>query len=89
MSAVSPTVFAAFAAGGLSFVSPCVLPLVPGYLSVLTGGESARAKAEQRTGQILGPAALFCMSFSLVFVLLGLLATGLSAPLRNSEPGWV
>jgi cytochrome c-type biogenesis protein len=85
MSSVSPTVFAAFAAGALSFVSPCVLPLVPGYLSVLTGGESTRPKAEQRTGQILGPAALFCMSFSLVFMLLGLMATGLSAPLRNSR----
>ncbi|CAB4907765.1 unannotated protein [freshwater metagenome] len=85
MSAVSPTVFAAFAAGALSFVSPCVLPLVPGYLSVLTGGESTRPKEEQRTGQILGPAALFCMSFSLVFVLLGLLATGLGAPLKGSR----
>ncbi len=85
MSAVSPTVFAAFAAGALSFVSPCVLPLVPGYLSVLTAGETIRPKAEQRTGQILGPAALFCMSFSLVFMLLGLLATGLSAPLKGSR----
>ncbi len=85
MSSVNPTVFAAFAAGLLSFVSPCVLPLVPGYLSVLTGGESIRPKSERRTGAILGPAALFCMSFTLVFVALGLLATGLGAPLQGSR----
>lgn len=85
MSSVNPTVFAAFAAGLLSFVSPCVLPLVPGYLSVLSGGETVRPKTEQRTGAILGPAALFCASFILVFVALGLFATGIGAPLRSSR----
>ncbi len=84
MSAVNPTVFAAFSAGMLSFASPCVLPLVPGYLSVLTGGESTRSD-RARVGAVLGPAAVFCMSFTLVFVLLGLLATGLGAPLRGSR----
>jgi cytochrome c-type biogenesis protein len=81
----NPTVFAAFAAGLLSFASPCVLPLVPGYLSVLTGGESIRPKEDRRTGAILGPAAIFCLSFILVFVVLGLFAQGLGAPLRNSR----
>ncbi|MEV4418537.1 cytochrome c biogenesis protein CcdA [Patulibacter sp. NPDC049589] len=84
MTAASPTVFAAFAAGMLSFASPCVLPLVPGYLSVLTGGQTVRTD-RARVGAILGPAAVFCLSFTLVFVLLGLLATGLSAPLRGSR----
>jgi cytochrome c-type biogenesis protein len=84
-SAPSPTVFAAFAAGLLSFASPCVLPLVPGYLSVLTGGESIRTGADRRTGAILGPAAIFCMSFILVFVVLGLFAQGLGAPLKGSR----
>ncbi len=84
MSAVNPTVFAAFSAGMLSFASPCVLPLVPGYLSVLTGGESTRSD-RAHVGAVLGPAAVFCMSFTLVFVLLGLLATGLGAPLRGSR----
>ncbi len=37
MSGVDTTVFAAFAAGFLSFISPCVLPLVPGYLSAVSG----------------------------------------------------
>lgn len=80
-----PTVFAAFAAGLLSFASPCVLPLVPGYLSVLTGGESIRPAAERRRGAILGPAALFCLSFIFVFVALGLFATGLGAPLAGAR----
>lgn len=80
-----PTLFAAFAAGLLSFVSPCVLPLVPGYLSVLTGGESIRPAEERRRGAILGPALLFCLSFTLVFVVLGLFARGLGAPLSGSR----
>jgi cytochrome c-type biogenesis protein len=85
VAAGSPTVFAAFAAGLLSFASPCVLPLVPGYLSVLTGGESIRPREDRRTGAILGPAAVFCLSFILVFVVLGLFAQGLSAPLRGQR----
>ena len=85
LAAADPTVFAAFAAGLLSFASPCVLPLVPGYLSVLTGGESVRTGADRRTGAILGPAAIFCMSFILVFVVLGLFAQGLGAPLKGSR----
>jgi cytochrome c-type biogenesis protein len=85
LGAADPTVFAAFAAGMLSFASPCVLPLVPGYLSVLTGGESVRSAEDRRTGAILGPAAIFCLSFVLVFVVLGLFAQGLSAPLRNQR----
>ena len=85
LAAADPTVFAAFAAGLLSFASPCVLPLVPGYLSVLTGGESVRTGGDRRTGAILGPAAIFCMSFILVFVVLGLFAQGLGAPLKGSR----
>jgi cytochrome c-type biogenesis protein len=85
LAAADPTVFAAFAAGLLSFASPCVLPLVPGYLSVLTGGESVRSASDRRTGAILGPAAIFCLSFILVFVVLGLFAQGLGAPLKNSR----
>ncbi|MCK9247833.1 MAG: cytochrome c biogenesis CcdA family protein [Solirubrobacteraceae bacterium] len=81
---MSVTVFSAFAAGLLSFASPCVLPLVPGYLSVLSGGESLRPAAERRFGAILPPALLFCLSFVLVFVALGLFANGIGAPLLGS-----
>jgi len=86
------TVFAAFAAGLLSFVSPCVLPLVPGYLSAISGVSggmtvaTAGAPAPKRpTSAILTPAIIFCLSFTAIFVALGMFATGLSAPLRNDR----
>jgi cytochrome c-type biogenesis protein len=85
------TVFAAFAAGLLSFVSPCVLPLVPGYLSAISGvsggfATGAATTAEKRPASaILTPAIIFCLSFTAIFVALGMFATGLSAPLRNDR----
>jgi cytochrome c-type biogenesis protein len=82
------TVFAAFAAGLLSFASPCVLPLVPGYLSAIGGlsGRAATVGDERRgIGEILVPAVIFCLSFTAIFVALGMFATGLSAPLRNDR----
>ncbi|MCK9250447.1 MAG: cytochrome c biogenesis protein CcdA [Solirubrobacteraceae bacterium] len=84
MAAIDPTVFTAFAAGMLSFASPCVLPLVPGYLSVLGGGEGLRPTGERGRGAILGPALLFCLAFVLVFVALGMFASGIGAPLLGS-----
>lgn len=89
------TVFAAFAAGLLSFVSPCVLPLVPGYLSAISGvsggmavataGGADGATPKRPTSAILTPAIIFCLSFTAIFVALGMFATGLSAPLRNDR----
>jgi cytochrome c-type biogenesis protein len=83
----SATVFAAFAAGLLSFVSPCVLPLVPGYLSAIGAASGiGTATAEARpVSKILTPAIIFCLSFTTIFVALGMFATGLSAPLRNDR----
>jgi cytochrome c-type biogenesis protein len=64
--------FGAFAAGVLSFLSPCVLPLIPGYLSFMTGLTSAELSEDSRPlGRIMGTALLFVLGFSLVFVLLG------------------
>jgi cytochrome c-type biogenesis protein len=79
-AADNATVFAAFAAGLLSFVSPCVLPLVPGYLSAIGGG----VVPEERRS-LLTPALIFCLSFTAIFVALGMFATGLSAPLRDDR----
>ena len=81
----SATVFAAFAAGLLSFVSPCVLPLVPGYLSAISGvaGGPAKPGEKREVSKILTPAIIFCLSFTAIFVALGLFAPGLGAPLRN------
>jgi cytochrome c-type biogenesis protein len=87
LAEVNATVFAAFAAGMLSFVSPCVLPLVPGYLSAITGvsGGIVAAREERPLTEILVPAGIFCLSFTAIFVALGMFATGLSAPLRNDR----
>jgi cytochrome c-type biogenesis protein len=74
LASANATVFAAFAAGLLSFVSPCVLPLVPGYLSVISPVRVG-ADHEPATGrEILQPALIFCLSFTVIFVILGMFA---------------
>ena len=77
-------IFAALAAGIVSFLSPCVLPLVPGYLSAVTG-VSANELDEAGWRRVLGPSLLFVASFSLIFILLGLTATGLGSTLQNHK----
>jgi cytochrome c-type biogenesis protein len=60
---------AAFAAGLISFLSPCVLPLVPGYLSVVAGV----APDQIRARRVIGPSLAFVGTFSAIFIALGLL----------------
>lgn len=62
----------ALLAGLVSFFSPCVLPLVPGYLSYVTGVGGADL-AEARRGRMLGGASLFVLGFTAVFVSTGAL----------------
>jgi cytochrome c-type biogenesis protein len=64
----------ALAAGLVSFLSPCVLPLVPGYLSTVIGVAPADLE-HAGARRVLGPSLLFIASFSLIFILLGLTAT--------------
>jgi cytochrome c-type biogenesis protein len=81
----SPSIALAFAAGLVSFLSPCCLPLVPGYLATVAGampGTSARA-ADPR---IVTRSLLFVGTFSLIFVLLGLGATMIGDLLFDSRP---
>jgi cytochrome c-type biogenesis protein len=80
---VDATVFAAFAVGFISFVSPCVLPLVPGYLSTISGVSFADIQEGQGRTRILGPAILFCLAFTVMFVALGMTATGLGQTLQD------
>jgi cytochrome c-type biogenesis protein len=82
--AAGVTVLAALGAGIVSFLSPCVLPLVPGYLSAVTGVSAAELD-EANWRRVLGPSLLFVASFSTIFVLLGLTATGLGSFLRDNE----
>ncbi len=74
-------VLTALLAGAASFFSPCVLPLVPGYLSAITG-VSPHQLEHARWRTVLGPSLLFVASFSTIFILLGLTATGLSRSLN-------
>jgi cytochrome c-type biogenesis protein len=77
-------IFAALAAGIVSFLSPCVLPLVPGYLSAVTG-VSANELDDAGWRKVLGPSLLFVASFSTIFILLGLTATGLGSTLQDHK----
>src|SRR3954470_18342409 len=93
---VDTTVFAAFAVGFVSFISPCVLPLVPGYLSAVSGVTVEELRGEERTaGRVLRPAIVFCLSFTLMFVALGMTATGIGSSLHdhqdtlNRVAGWL
>ncbi len=80
------TIAAALAAGMLSFLSPCVLPLVPPYLVYLTGTSLERfadAEPEPRVRrETIAAAALFVLGFSTVFVSLGAGASEIGALLR-------
>jgi cytochrome c-type biogenesis protein len=80
---VNTTVVAAFAVGFLSFISPCVLPLVPGYLSTISGVSFADIQEGRGRARVLGPALLFCLAFTVMFVALGITATGLGQTLNE------
>jgi len=74
----------AFVAGLVSFLSPCVLPLVPGYLAAVTGVSVAEID-DAGWRRVLGPSLLFIASFSAVFIALGLAATALGQTLRDHQ----
>jgi cytochrome c-type biogenesis protein len=83
---VDTTVLAAFAVGFVSFISPCVLPLVPGYLSAVSGVSLAEIQGgEKRISRVLLPAVVFCLAFTVVFVALGMTATGIGTALQDSR----
>ena len=77
----SPSLALAFAAGFVSFVSPCCLPLVPGYLATV-GGAAPGSRVDRR---IVGRSLLFVGTFSLLFILLGLGATAIGALLFSGQ----
>lgn len=74
---MTPSLGVAFAAGVLSFLSPCVLPLVPTYLAYI-GGSGAAKRA-----LLLRNAVLFVLGFSLVFIAMGASASALGSLLRE------
>jgi cytochrome c-type biogenesis protein len=81
----------AFTAGLLSFLSPCVLPLIPSYVTFITGmsldeltaGDAARERARRA---VLVHGSLFVLGFTLIFVILGASATFLGAFFFHASP---
>ncbi|HTA49274.1 MAG TPA: cytochrome c biogenesis protein CcdA [Verrucomicrobiae bacterium] len=73
----SPSIILAFFAGLTSFLSPCVLPLVPGYLSMISGVGLEELKAPQANlmRRVMVNSVVFILGFSVVFIALGLAAT--------------
>jgi cytochrome c-type biogenesis protein len=76
----------AFAAGLVSFASPCVLPLVPGYLSYMTGlsGQDLAAGGVRARGRVLVGSLLFVVGFAIPFVMLGFAAGLVSAMFHST-----
>jgi cytochrome c-type biogenesis protein len=75
----SSLMLTAFVAGLFSFLSPCVLPLVPGYVSLISGAsvEELQVKDRKLLSTVLLHSVMFILGFTIVFVTLGALATGL------------
>ena len=74
----------AFSAGLISFLSPCVLPLIPGYISFVSGQSLQELLAEKKIN--IYPLILFCLGFSTVFIIFGATASFLGQILlQNSQ----
>lgn len=81
----TPNIALAFAAGLISFVSPCCLPLVPGYLATVSGVGPAQL-GRRVDPRVVWRSGLFVGTFSLLFILLGLTATALGSFLFDNQP---
>jgi cytochrome c-type biogenesis protein len=74
------SIFAAFVAGLVSFLSPCVLPLVPGYISMLSGiGVEQLKEGQAPRAGLLGSALAFVLGFSIVFITFGASASAVGS----------
>jgi cytochrome c-type biogenesis protein len=77
----------AFAAGVVSFLSPCVLPIIPGFLAYLAGGTDAASATKRR--DIFLNAVFFVLGFSTIFALLGILLQTALAEVGASVQMWL
>lgn len=78
----TPSLLLAFAAGVISFVSPCCLPLVPGYLATVCGKPIGDRRIDPA---VIGRSLVFIAGFSIVFISLGLGATALGSLLSQHQ----
>src|ERR1043165_189998 len=84
---VSGSGLLAFGAGVLSFFSPCVVPIVPGYLSLVSGVAIGTSPASRRqTERVVVASTLFVLGFTVVFVALGAAAGLLGGLLEGARP---
>ncbi|MDX6661008.1 MAG: cytochrome c-type biosis protein, partial [Solirubrobacteraceae bacterium] len=79
----SPSLLLAFWAGIVSFVSPCVLPLVPGYLAAVSGTQPGQGRGLDP--RVVARSLLFVATFSAIFILLGLGATAVGSFLQDHK----
>ena len=87
MSHADVSALLAFGAGVLSFFSPCVVPLLPAYISFITGVTAEEILTRPpRLRDVLPQIFLFCLGFSIVFVLLGLAATSAGHQIVRIRP---
>ena len=81
-----PGIIAAFGAGLLSFLSPCVLPLIPAYLSFISGYGLADIRSGSARGRVMLRTLAFVAGFTIVFAVLGVLFAGGGALLGGGTP---
>src|SRR5258705_1360222 len=80
------SILAAFVAGLISFLSPCVLPLVPGYVSMLSGiGVEQLRRGEKSRGSLLMSSFAFVVGFSVVFIAFGASASAVGQFLLQNK----
>lgn len=89
MASEQITYFVAFTAGLLTYLSPCLLPLIPSFVAYITGISFAdlkdSSKAGATRGKVIAHSLLFIAGFSLIFILLGLTATALGKVLFQHQ----
>src|SRR5882762_3684568 len=85
---LSIPIFVAFFAGIVSFLSPCVLPIIPGFLAYLAGESSSNAVKPSRSTIFLN-SFFFVLGFSIVFAILGVLLNGVLAHAAYAVQQWL
>jgi cytochrome c-type biogenesis protein len=86
---VDASIFTAFFAGLISFLSPCVLPLVPGYISIVSGFSLDQLKSDEQQKSVIGTvvmnSVMFIIGFSITFISLGAGATAVGQVLAAKK----
>ena len=83
------TLIVAFIAGLVSFLSPCVLPIIPGFLSYLSGISTSEADSSRGRFMIFLNTIFFVLGFTLVFSILGVLINGVFADAAFGIRDWL